>query len=146
MDMSSDLQCAIASDANVLISGGNASVRAALARLIYERGTGRARPFVTFCRPSASDQHAQGFEPTEWTSSGGTLFIDDISALERDAQASLMRLLERRAVTATKRPALGRLRVIAGTALRVEDLPTMPGCSAELFYRLNTIHIVLSDS
>lgn len=144
--MSSDLQCAIASDANVLISGGNAGVRAALARLIYERGTGRALPFVTFCRTFASDQHGQGLEQTEWAFTGGTLFIDDISALERDAQAALMRLLERGAVTATKRPIPGRVRVIAGTALPVEDLPAIPGCSVELFYRLNTIHIVLSDS
>ncbi|MEP7246433.1 MAG: sigma 54-interacting transcriptional regulator [Gammaproteobacteria bacterium] len=135
--MHSDLQCALGSDVNVLISGGDASARATLARLIYERGTMGAGPFVEFDGAPACELEAQHFEKSVCAAGGGTLFITDIAELDSDTETELMRLL----TDAPARP----LRVISATAHRVEGLPASQECSAALFYRLNTIHIVLSE-
>lgn len=135
--MHSDLQCALGSDVNVLLSGGDTGARAALARLIYERGTMGTGPFVEFDCALACELRAQHFTKAVCAAAGGTLFISDIAGLDRDAEAELMRLL----TEAPARP----LRVIAATAHRDEDLPPSQECSADLFYRLNTIHIVLSE-
>ena len=135
--MQSDLQCALRSDVNVLISGGDTGARAALARLIYERGTMGTGAFVEFDCTPAWDLQAQRLEEPALATGGATLFISDIAVLDRDAETELMRLL-------TDAPAR-RLRVISATAHRDEDGPASQECSADLFYRLNTIHLVLSE-
>ena len=135
--MHSDLQCALGSDVNVLISGGDTGGRAALARLIYERGTMGTGPFVEFDCAPAGELEVQHFEKTVCAAGGGTLFISDIAVMDRDTETELMRLL----TDAPARP----MRVISATAHRDEDLPPSEECSADLFYRLNTIHIVLSE-
>lgn len=134
-EFASDMECAIWSDANVLISGGNPEDRRKLARLIHLRGNRGRQPFVVVgAHPPA--ELVQGLP-------GGTLFIEEAAELGKALQAELVDMLKNRPAEPDAPSGLRRTRVIAATS---HDLLERVGSNAfrvDLFYRLNSIHIVL---
>jgi DNA-binding NtrC family response regulator len=132
--MAQDIECALTSDANVLISGGDRHHRLALACTIHEGSTRRAYPFV-HVRPADPLSAALGrFEHVRLAVARGTLFIEEAATLSPPAQADLLRVLEG-----------SSLRVIAGTAVDLFEQIASHGFDEKLFYRLNTLHLVLAQ-
>ena len=134
-----DIGCAIASDANVIVSGGEASARRMIARRVYERGLRRDGPFITL----AVDR----VEPSWVAATGGTLFIDELCDLDAWAQGELMRLLDSNySLAGSSAEAAGRpVRVIAAVGCALIEWIRAQGLDEDLFYRLNTIHIAIDD-
>jgi hypothetical protein len=124
-----DMECALGLELNVLISGGDQRIRMALARRIYEANNIRRPHPLVYVRP-AKDTPVLVALPSP--SNRCTLLIEEVGALSLVDQVELRRLL-------TQNPT----RVIATTA---RDLFTAPHFDHELFYRLNTIHLVLSHA
>ncbi len=139
-----DIECAVRLDANVLISGGDSAARTALARLIHQRSAGKQRTLVVVGGGGPIRQQPDTDDPAPWPvaeAAGGTLFIEELAALDRDAQQQLMRLLDRSAEFVTD---LDRdTRIISGTAHDLHDPIAASWFKTELFYRLNVIHIAL---
>ncbi|MGH9141205.1 MAG: sigma 54-interacting transcriptional regulator [Vicinamibacterales bacterium] len=139
-----DIECAVRLDANVLISGGDSAARAALARLIHERSAGKQRSLVVVGGGGPIRQQPNTDDAAPWPVSeaaGGTLFIEELAALDRDAQQQLMRLLDRGAEFVTD---LDRdTRIISATAHDLQSPIAASRFNSELFYRLNVIHIAL---
>jgi DNA-binding NtrC family response regulator len=142
----------------VLITAESREQRETSARRIHTDGNNMPGPFVVF----PSDAAGANVEGAHLSSAvrarddgvtlrqqfeealGGTLFIEDIARLTRDAQAQLCCLLEeyqlRMSTVSTDGPSV---RVIAG-ASRHLDAERAAGAFCEpLFYRLNVIHIDL---
>jgi DNA-binding NtrC family response regulator len=124
-----DIACALRSEVNVLISGGDRHVRLTLARMIYQAHYSRRPHPLVHLRPAEAT-----LEPLDLIRNGvgGTLLVEEVGALSPVAQAELGRLLER-----------SPTRVIATTA---HNLFAATSFDPDLFYRLNTIHLVLSDA
>ena len=135
-----DIECAIATGANVLISGGHAASRAALARLIHERSTAQQSPLLV-----VNDSHPIGTAVTEASvdskAGGRTMFIEDLTALDGPEQSGLMHLFDASALAENPR----ELRLISGIENDVLDQLASSVFNNRLFYRLNTIHIVLDE-
>jgi DNA-binding NtrC family response regulator len=138
--LSPDIGCAISSDVNVLISGGDHHARLALARLIHEAGTRRGGPFVALAPELSADQLTSTSTQLELvrTAAGGTLFIEEAAALSAETQVELWRLLGRCVETQGR-----SIRVIAATADTLSDRIASHRVHPDLFYRLNTVHVVL---
>jgi len=116
-----DIRCASRSTANVLISGGDTGSRAAIARLIHAR-RGRAGALIE------ADPAALPSNPSD-----ATVFIREIGDLSSDVQGQLKELIERERA----------LSLIAATAYNLFDRVAARSFDADLFYRLNIIHIVI---
>ena len=131
MKIQTDIDCAIASEENVLISGGNSAARTALARLIHERSSRRDRSWVVLGTPFVPD------------AAGRTLFIEELAALDQPAQDDLKRLLESSAAPLIED--VRETRIISSTAHNPVERLESRLLDADLFYRLNTIHIALDE-
>ena len=139
MQIQADIACAISSRGNVLISGGDSSARTALARFIYRQDLTPNGALVVLDESGL----AQGLNVETVQRTGAsrrTLFITELAGLDKSAQQELMRLIDCAAAFDGQAPAT---RIISATA-QVAPL-TSPAFDARLFYRLNTIHIVLDD-
>jgi DNA-binding NtrC family response regulator len=138
--VSQDIGCAISSDLNVLISGGDHHARLCLARVIHEAGTRRAGPFVTLAPERSADEFTSAEARSELvrTTAGGTLFIEETAALSAGPQEGLSHLLVDRAGDPGR-----SIRIIAATAHNLLDRIASNSFPADLFYRLNTVHVVL---
>jgi DNA-binding NtrC family response regulator len=136
-----DLGCAIGSDVNVLISGGDVHDGEAVARLIHERSHRRAAPFVVV-GPAAS---AELLTPAELVrkSYGGTLFIEEAGALDRETQAELLGIVTGPTAEPTDACAVRGMRVIVWTSFKLLRRLASREFRADLFYRLNVVHVVL---
>jgi DNA-binding NtrC family response regulator len=140
-----DIECAISSEANVLISGGDPAARTALAQLIHERSTGRQRSLLVVggARPIQRSQ-PEDEEPSFVSGAAGrTLFIEELATLDEAAQDELMRLLDSGADLCTN--GARDTRIIAATAHNLLGRMVSQLFNAALFYRLNIIHIVIAD-
>lgn len=139
MQIQADIACAISSGGNVLISGGDASTRTAVARFIYGQDATPNGALVVLDESGL----AQGLTVETLPRSGAsrrTLFITEIGRLNKSSQQELMRLIDSAAAFAGEAPGT---RIISATS-QVAPL-TSAAFDARLFYRLNTIHIVLDD-
>lgn len=139
MQIQADIACAISSGGNVLISGGDSSARAALARFIYGQDTTPNGTLVVLDESGL----AQGLNVETLPRTGAsrrTLFITELARLNSSTQQELMRLIE--STFAGEAP---DTRIISATAQHLVGPLTSPAFDARLFYRLNTIHIVLDD-
>jgi DNA-binding NtrC family response regulator len=133
-----DIGLAIASDVNILISGGNADARTSLACLIHQRSDRGAGSFVVFAPQQASETAET--RAMLHASAGGTLFIEELAALNLETQDELLRLVDARQ---SAPPSAVPRRVIAATGDNLLDRIAAEKFNAELFYRLNSIHLVL---
>ena len=124
-----DIECAIRSGSNVLLSGADAVSRTAIARFIHEQGTQGNLPMIVL------GGRWPGQPPN-----GSTLFIEELTALDGTAQNELMRLLSNRRFDDEIR----ETRIISATGYNQVELMSWP-FNPDLFYRLNIIHIALGD-
>jgi NtrC-family two-component system response regulator AlgB len=144
-------------DATVLLYGETGSGKGVIARHIHALSARRSRPFVTVncavISPSLVENelfgHARGaFTGADATRVGhveaagnGTLFLDEVGDLPRDAQGKLLRLLEEGEYVRVgdTEPRRADARVIAATH---DDLRAAVAAGAfreDLFYRLNVV-------
>jgi DNA-binding NtrC family response regulator len=146
MKIQTDIECAITTEENVLISGGNSAARTALARLIHQRSSRRDRSWVILesKRPiqPASEADEARLVPD---AAGRTLFIEELATLDGSAQDDLMRLLDRSADADPLIDDVRVTRIISSTAHNPVERLAGNLFDTGLFYRLNTIHIALGD-
>jgi DNA-binding NtrC family response regulator len=143
MKIQTDIECAITTEENVLISGGNSAARTALARLIHQRSS-RDRSWVVLESNRPIEPPSEADEARLMPDAAGrTLFIEELAALDGPAQDDLMRLLE-----SSADPLIDDVRVtriISSTAHNPVERLAAKLFDTGLFYRLNTIHIALGD-
>ena len=151
---------------NVLITGESSAVNSVVARFIHERSDRASRGFVAIsCKDlqgvlfeSQLFGHVRGSFPGAHqnkfgfvnTVPGGTIYLDDVSALSENNQALLLRYLE----TGEYMPLGGdrlqlapHVRLIASTTVNLPDLVAAELFLPALYYRLNVValHVPLRD-
>lgn len=143
-----DLQLAAGCDVPVLLSGA-ARHAESLALSIHRRSTRREMPFVVVdarqrdLPPAALEllrREAGPGAPADGgpTAPGGTLFIANIEAMSPAMQGALLHFLER-----PERRVRRGLRVITASTASLHEQAQMGRFRADLYYRLNLIHIAL---
>ena len=144
-----DVEAAVRSNLTVLISGSEAVSRKSVAHRIHRHSSRHDRPLVVVDRDAFFDVSAPGIDspdaaPTEWTNAG-TILIEEVADLSSDQQSQLSRILESRTVQGWDHRANLSLdaRIISGTSHQLLERVAAGQFRADLFYRLNVIHIVL---
>ena len=144
-------------DCRVLLIGEKGSGKATFARSIHNESSRRHSPFrvlqcATF-QPTAS-RHPLRLSNQEGSALqndfhfdlplGGTLYLDGVESLSRDAQTWLLRLLEASEVESLHQCHGIRdrqLRIIPGSTKNLKEDLTAGRFRAELFYRLNVVSL-----
>ena len=149
------------SDANVLISGENGTGKGVVARALHSISRRAAKPLVSVniggiaetlfeselfghVRGAFTDARADRVGRFE-LADGGTLFLDEIANTPAAQQAKLLRVLEtgefeRVGSSQTRRV---DVRLISATNARLQEEVTAGRFREDLFFRLNTVSIVL---
>jgi transcriptional regulator of acetoin/glycerol metabolism len=159
-DIRRDIEAAVRSDFTVLISGGDPISRKSLAHQIHRRSDRGGRPlfvmksdaFIEFFEtldinvpfPSlvvgARTRHAPRANGIE----GGTLLIEEVADLSWEEQSKLLLFLEHATQRNHSQPRGVRdARIMSGTGHQLLNRVASKQFRADLFYRLNTIHLVL---
>ncbi len=150
-----------ASSATVLIRGETGTGKEGLARLIHDYSPRFGGPFVTVnvgaipetlieselfghekgAFTGATARRAGRFEQAD----GGTLFLDEIGDAPPAVQVKLLRALQDRAIQRVggTAPVKVDVRVVAATNRPLEELVAGGTFRSDLYYRLNTVPIVL---
>jgi DNA-binding NtrC family response regulator len=129
-------------DAPVLITGEPGVGKQEAARWIHAHSSRSEGPFVTVATRvdgasfEATLQGDSGGDGALAQATGGVLFIDDISRLDRSAQTALLKVLEAGGVEAGGE---FDLRIIAGTGQALEKLVRDGRFEESLFYQLNVL-------
>lgn len=145
----------------VLIQGETGTGKELVAKTIHENSPRRGRAFVAFNAAAIPEGlaeaelfgHAKGaftgaintrigrFELAD----GGTLFIDELSAMSLALQSKLLRALQEREVerVGTSHPIKIDVRLIAATNVDLKDLVRQGAFREDLFYRLNVVPVLL---
>lgn len=121
-----DLECAVRSHARVLITGGANADTAAIAQWIHDHGPRRSGPFISV------DSAAPQMILLSGMPHAGTLFIGNIGKMTARMQSGLVRVLDH----TPDAP------IIAATNGNLHDEVLAGRFREDLYYRLNTIHIV----
>ena len=137
-----DIECAIRSDVNVLISGGDGRRRLSLAHLLHQRSRDMGDPFVLMESDRLPVVRAAWEFPL-----GGTMFIEEVADLSQRMQTELMLFLDRRSaqVHDGRADRLRRTRIVAATTYDMFQQIAERRFREDLFYRLNAIHVVLPE-
>ena len=148
-------------DANVLVTGESGVGKDALAAYIHAHSTRAAGEFVKIdCAALPSElleAERFGFERGAFTGASaakpgrleaahkGTLVLDEIAHLSIDAQAKLLRVIERREFERLggRRTICVDARLVALTNVDLEDAMKRRVFREDLFYRLNVVRIQL---
>jgi DNA-binding NtrC family response regulator len=151
-----------ATDANVLITGESGAGKDALALFIHQHSSRATKELVKIdCAALPSElleAELFGYERGAFTGAtdarpgrleaahGGTLLLDEIAHLSTDAQAKLLRVIERREFERLggRRTIKVNARLIALTNVDLEDAVRRRGFREDLFYRLNVVRLHLS--
>ncbi|HEV2913537.1 MAG TPA: sigma-54 dependent transcriptional regulator [Pyrinomonadaceae bacterium] len=150
-----------ATDANVLVTGESGAGKDALALFIHARSRRGAGAFVKIdCAALPSElieAELFGYERGAFTGATeakpgrleaahkGTLVLDEIAHLSTDAQAKLLRVIERREFERLggRRTVRVDARLLALTNVDLETAVKRRSFREDLFYRLNVVHIHL---
>jgi DNA-binding NtrC family response regulator len=132
-ELEADLQCAFTNTLPVLITAP-ADVAATLASRIHRNGLNRKSPFLTIdcARMHVAEQLEAALDSV---GPKGTVFLRDVDRLSPSLQAHLHFRIVPRGV-----------RVIAATSVSLLRAATLGTFSERLFYRLNQIHLVASQT
>jgi DNA-binding NtrC family response regulator len=128
-----DVEVAIGCECNVWITCESPDTAERLARLLHEGSRRRGAPFLPVTGrnwPNAAIDAPPGIVER---AAGGTLFVESADELDALGQASLSELLTHP----------GAPRVIATASRSVADRLRSGLFAHELFYRLNTIHLIV---
>ena len=134
MQLHLDIRCAIWSEVNMLISGGDSLRRRQIARLIHELTHPRGDGEFLEVSPNGSGavQRVRAFLKR---GIAGTIFFEEAAGLDTKTQQRLLPVLHTGVDTA--------VRVIAATGVDLFERVRKATFSADLYYRLNAIHLVL---
>ena len=148
-----------ATDANVLVTGESGAGKDALALYIHRQSRRAAEPFVKIDCASLPGELLEaelfGYERGAFTGATqakpgrleaahrGTLILDEIAHLPTDAQAKLLRVIERREFERLggRRTVRVDARLIALTNVDLDDAVRRKAFRPDLFYRLNVVRI-----
>lgn len=148
-----------ATDSNVLITGESGVGKDALALFIHSRSRRSSQPFVKIdCATLPSElleAELFGFERGAFTGASegkpgrfeaadkGTMVLDEIAHLSKDAQAKLLRVIESREFERLggRKTIKVDARLIALTNVDLIEAVARRSFREDLFYRLNVIHI-----
>jgi DNA-binding NtrC family response regulator len=155
-----EIECAVRSDANVLITGESRVGKDVVAHLIHRRSRRSRAALVTIHCAGISDTrlaselhvHVRGsFTDADRDKQGGieqahgrTLFLDDIGNLGVEGQSVLLGFLESTEIQpmgSDRRNASGQVRMITAARRRLYERVAAGEFREDLFYRLNVIHI-----
>jgi transcriptional regulator with PAS, ATPase and Fis domain len=148
-DIRREIDATAQSELPILITGGDTFSRRSLARRLHARSGRRDRQFrvidrVTFV--DLCDDWIGGRRRELGGLAGGTVFIEEVAHWTLDEQAQFADRLERlaRARGASVASMLHTpLRIVTGSACCLIDLVDERLFRADLFYRLNMVHLVL---
>jgi len=148
-------------NANVLITGESGAGKDALAFFIHEKSNRASGPLVKIdCATMPADlleAELFGFERGAFTgateakpgrleaANKGTLVLDEVAHFSVDAQAKLLRVIERREFERLggRRTIKVDARLIALTNVDLDEAVKRRDFREDLFYRLNVVHIRL---
>jgi DNA-binding NtrC family response regulator len=148
-----------ATDANVLVTGESGAGKDALAFYVHAKSKRAAGPFVKIdCAALPGgllEAELFGFERGAFTGATqakpgrleaahkGTLVLDEIAHLSWDAQAKLLRVIERREFERLggRRTVRVDARLLALTNVDLDDAVRRRALREDLFYRLNVVRI-----
>src|SRR5881227_3167776 len=148
-------------DANVLVTGESGSGKDALAAFIHSRSKRARQPLVKIgCATLPADlleAELFGYERGAFTGATqakpgrleaahkGTLVLDEIAHLSWDAQAKLLRVIERREFERLggRRTVRVDARLIALTNVDLDDAVARRAFREDLLYRLNVVRITV---
>jgi DNA-binding NtrC family response regulator len=146
---------------NVLVSGESGTGKELVARTIHQRSALAQAPFVAINCAGLSetllDSQLFGHRRGAFTgavndhdgvfraANGGTLLLDEVAEVPASLQAKFLRAIQEREVTplGSSRPVPVDVRLIAATNRDLEVEVRAGRFRADLFYRLNVVHIVL---
>lgn len=149
------------SDATVLVQGESGTGKELIARLIHAASPRAENNFVAVnCAAlpaSLLESELFGHEKGAFTGAqqrkigkfelaqGGTILLDEISEMDLNLQAKLLRVLQEREVDRVggKEPISIDVRVVATTNRNLEEFVRSGGFRADLYYRLNVIPLTL---
>ena len=155
-----ELDYAARSDAKVLVTGESGVGKEVIARLIHQHSRRARTPLVAVncaglpedllesalfghVRGSFTDAHRDRVGLVE-TAHRGTIFLDEIGEMSLRMQTLLLRFLENgeiQRVGSDRAPTRVDVRVIAATNRNLVDRIASKDFRADLYYRLNVIHI-----
>jgi DNA-binding NtrC family response regulator len=148
-----------ATDANVLVTGESGVGKDALALFIHTESARASQPFVKIDCAALPGELIEaelfGYERGAFTGATearpgrleaahkGTLLLDEIAHLSWDAQAKLLRVIERREFERLggRRTIRVDARLIALTNVDLIDAVRRRAFREDLFYRLNVVHL-----
>jgi two-component system, NtrC family, response regulator AtoC len=148
-----------ATNANVLVTGESGAGKDAIASFIHQHSPRASHPFVKIdCATlpgNLLEAELFGFERGAFTGATeakpgrleaahrGTLVLDEIAYLPIDAQAKLLRVIETREFErlGARRTVKVDARLIALTNVDLSEAVQRHDFRADLFYRLNVVHI-----
>jgi DNA-binding NtrC family response regulator len=145
----------------ILLSGESGTGKELVARTVHQRGILRDAPFVAINCAGLSetllDSQLFGHRRGAFTgavadhdgvfraATGGTLLLDEVAEVPLGLQAKFLRAIQEREVTplGSSRPVSIDVRLIAATNRDLEGEVREGRFRADLFYRLNVVHIEL---
>jgi DNA-binding NtrC family response regulator len=136
-----DVELASQSSAPLLISASTRGEAEALARYVHAQSARAARPFLTThsgALPSKVGLLADVCADLLRAGQGGTLYLREVEEAMPSVQTILIELFQVHVTDTGVAP-----RLISGTSIRLFDQVVSGAFSAELFYRLNILHINL---
>jgi DNA-binding NtrC family response regulator len=146
---------------SVLISGESGTGKELIARSLHQHGDRCEAPFVAInCAAIPSElmeSQLFGHEKGAFTgahtrtigkfehANGGTIFLDEISALRTELQAKLLRVIQDKEIVrlGSNRTIKVNVRIVAATNTNLEELIEEGGFRQDLYFRLNVIPINL---
>jgi transcriptional regulator with PAS, ATPase and Fis domain len=157
-----DLECAIRSDARVLITGPGGARTAALAELIHRNSPRSLRRFLTVNCAAMPDAlleaklfghvlgsvHSTERDPRGLLEQahGGTIFMANIGAIGHGLQSRLLQFLEHREIRrvgADVPHTKVDVRVMASADRHLFERTERNAFRQDLYYRLNVIHLIV---
>lgn len=148
-------------DANIMIMGESGVGKEVFAKFIHKNSKRQKEPFIAINMAAIPENLIEselfGFEKGAFTdasnskkglfelANGGTLFLDEIAEMPLSLQPKLLRVLQEREITrlgATKAIKID-VRLLCATNADLEELVKGSKFRDDLFYRLNTIPILI---
>ncbi len=155
------IECAAATECNILITGESGTGKELVARAVHERSAVRSGSFLAVNCAALSESllaselfgHVKGaftgahcdrvgyFE----AATGGTLFLDEIGSMPLSLQANLLRAVERREIVRVgdTRPIRVEARLIAATNEDMQEEIARGRFRLDLYFRLRVVDILL---